>query len=197
MKCCIGNCEKAARARGLCTLHYGRMMAGRDLSGPTRIVVRSGSDIDRLKSKVSISQTGCWEWTASLTEAGYGQMRFRGTRELSHRVAWILFRGEIPTDSNVYGTKHVLHTCDNPKCVNPEHLYLGDQQDNALDSVSRKRWGKRGCKGESHGRAKLNDEDVRLIRSSAHSDAALSSSFSVSIGTIRHIRKGRTWKHIL
>lgn len=198
MKCCIENCANSARARGLCTLHYGRMMSGRDLAGPARIVVRSGSDTDRLRSKTAVNPvTGCWEWTASLTAAGYGQMRFRGTRELAHRVAWMLFRGEIPTDGNVYGTRHVLHTCDNPKCVNPDHLFLGDQSDNATDSVRKGRWGRRGCRGESHGRAVLDDEMVRAIRSDSRTARDIAAKFGVSIGTIRHIKAGRTWKHLL
>lgn len=197
MKCCVENCPNPIRARGLCVVHYHRMISGRSLEGPIRKVVRSGSDEDRLKSKTALNPiTQCWEWTASLTAAGYGQMRFRGTRELSHRVSWVLFRGEIPKDSNVYATKHVLHTCDNPKCVNPDHLYLGDQQRNALDSVERGRWGQRGCKGEAHGKAVLTEEQVRTIRQSKLKAAELAALYGVSISSIRHIIHRRSWKHV-
>ena len=198
MKCCIEGCSNTARARSLCRLHYGRMMSGRDMGVPVRVVVRSGSDEDRLRSKVAVHPSSqCWEWTASLTPMGYGQMRFRGTRELAHRVSWMLFRGAIPKDDNVYRTKYVLHTCDNPRCVNPDHLYLGDQQNNASDAVSRGRWGKRGCKGEQHGRAILTDNDVRSIRASCLKASDIALKFKVSIGTIRHIKAGRTWTHVI
>jgi hypothetical protein len=153
--------------------------------------------IERLKQKVEIDpRTACWNWTASLRPTGYGQMRFLGTTELAHRVSWVLFRGPIPKAENRYGTMNVLHHCDNPKCVNPEHLFIGDQADNANDAVSKKRWGKRGCKGESHGKSVLTEKDVKAIRDSTLSTTQLAREYGVSKSNIQHVLKRRCWRHI-
>lgn len=195
--CSIKGCEKPVRVRGLCSAHYTRLLDGKDMSAPMRKVIRGMSDIDRLKAHtVANEQTGCWEWTASLTEHGYGQMRFRGTRWLSHRVAWVLFKGEIPEDGNAYKTMGVLHRCDNPKCVNPEHLFLGDQGDNCTDSVSKSRWGKRGCPGETHGRAIVTEDMVREIRRSEETLSVLAERYGLSRSAVSHIRKRRSWTHV-
>lgn len=168
------------------------------MADPIRKVVRTGSDQDRLKSKVLIHpQTQCWEWQASLTPMGYGQVRFQGARKLAHRVAWTLFRGEIPENDTAYGTMNVLHRCDNPRCINPDHLFLGDQKLNALDSVSKQRWGRRGCKGETHGRAVVTENIVRQMRASKESVHLLAERFGLSLGAVRHILKRRSWKHVL
>jgi HNH endonuclease len=156
----------------------------------------SQDEIKRLKSHVQISSAGCWEWTASRTPLGYGQVYFRGRRRLAHRASWVVHRGEIPIDSTKYGTANVLHRCDNPCCINPDHLFLGNQADNANDAISKGRWGKRGCKGEKHGRARLTEGDVMLIRASEKSTRELAVEFAVSQSTIAHIVKGRTWGHL-
>jgi hypothetical protein len=69
----------------------------------------------------------CWLWTASKTHQGYGYFRFDGTMRKAHRMSWLLANGEIPDEM------FVCHTCDNPSCVNPEHLWLGNNQDNMDD----------------------------------------------------------------
>ena len=154
--------------------------------------------IARLKEKVEIDpRTACWNWTASLRPTGYGQMRYLGTTELAHRVSWMLFRGPIPKAANRYGTMNVLHHCDNPKCVNPEHLFIGDQSDNAKDAVSKKRWGRRGCVGESHGKARLTEKDVLEIRKSFLSLKQLVLRYRVSKSAIQHVLKRRSWAHII
>lgn len=196
-KCCITGCERFARALGMCGPHYRRARDGRSLTTPIREVIRHLSDADRLRAKTKLEPIkGCWEWQASRTPLGYGQMRFRGTRELAHRASWIIFRGEIPSDGSHYGTLGVLHDCDNPCCVNPEHLFLGTQQSNAEDSVSKGRWGKRGCKGESHGRAIVTEEMVRAIRISPATARECAQEYGLSIGAVRHIRARRTWAHV-
>mgnify|MGYP001611995870 CR=1 FL=1 len=81
----------------------------------------------------------CWEWTGSKVPNGYGHMNCKrpdGTRhhEYAHRLAWTIWRGVIPQ------TIHVLHTCDNPGCVNPDHLFLGSPHDNTRDAVNKGRF---------------------------------------------------------
>ncbi len=147
----------------------------------------------RFKGKYRVDlASGCWLWTATKTKGGYGCASIEGGRKgiwtTAHRVSWVLFRGLIPKGL------YVLHKCDNPSCVNPEHLFLGTQKDNMLDMVGKGRdkhnpaTGKRNgaythpekvlrgdnhwthihpelvLRGENHPRAKLTWKDVTKIR---------------------------------
>ena len=85
-----------------------------------------------LLSFVNVS-SGCWLWFGIVNKKGYGKFRLSGKFVGAHRAAYELFKGEIPSG------KWVLHTCDVPNCVNPEHLYTGTQSDNERDKVSRGR----------------------------------------------------------
>jgi hypothetical protein len=193
-KCCIESCVLPVKAKGLCQAHYVRSLRGLDLSKP---LTRTGTDKQRLKAKMRINpMTGCWEWMASVNTNGYGQFRINGTTEQAHRASWMIFRGPIPADGSAYGTVNVLHRCDNSLCVNPEHLFLGNQSENAKDAVKKGRWGQRGVPGQFHGRAVLTDNAVRQIRASLDSVETLAQKHKVSGSTICHVRKRRTWKHI-
>jgi len=106
----------------------------------------------------------------------------------THRRAYELARGPIPEGLCV------LHTCDNPPCVNPEHLFLGTLDDNTADKVKKGR--QSSMKGLENGRAKLTESDVRLIRSSHDSGVALSARFGVSARVISSVRLRQSWRHI-
>jgi hypothetical protein len=80
----------------------------------------------------------CWIWIGSVTNRGYGKFRTGNISVGAHRVAWTLQNGDIPKE------KLVCHKCDNPLCVNPEHLFVGDQGDNLLDMIKKGRGGNRG-----------------------------------------------------
>lgn len=144
--------------------------------------------LDRFLSKIAFSAGGCWEWLGSLTDRGYGRFHLGGKTLRAHRVSWELFRGSIPDDL------YVLHKCDNPRCVNTSHLFLGTHQDNMDDRSEKGRVPERH--GIKSGTAKLTDEDVLKIRESSETGVELSRLFGVSTSSISLIRSEKTWAHI-
>lgn len=141
----------------------------------------------RFWAKVRIGGPGeCWTWTAAVAGRGYREGRgygviwFKDTRLKAHRVSWEFANGEIGEGLCV------LHHCDNPPCVNPAHLYLGTQRDNARDREIRQRH--KAARGEGN-HSKLTDEEVRQIR------AALSDGL-VSQSLISRIQRGIKWAHV-
>ena len=109
--------------------------------------------MERLMEKVQVTD-GCWLWQASLDQHGYGEIKVDGRSMHAHRVMYAAHFGDV-----LPGV-HICHTCDNPRCVNPGHLFPGTDYDNHLD---RGRKG-RTAKGIHNGRAKLSEADVRAIR---------------------------------
>lgn len=104
--------------------------------------------LDRFNSGfVANPVTDCWEWTKSLTHNRYGRISYKNRNIRAHRLSWVIFRGNIP--DNLY----VLHTCDNPPCVNPYHLFLGTSKDNAID---------RDGKGRNSGRIPTFYEKIMI-----------------------------------
>lgn len=129
----------------------------------------------------------CWPWTGAKTEHGYGRINIGGRVVKAHRVAYRELVGEIPDNSDV------CHTCDNPPCCNPQHLFLGDARLNAQDMVSKGRHKHCVFHGESHPAAKLRTAQVEEIRGSAEPSRALSQRYGVSMTTIQNIRNGTSW----
>ena len=89
--------------------------------------------VDKTRPPVRDDLTPCWWWTGHCTGKGYGEFKWKGKNWGTHRASWTLHNGEIPEGM------HVLHHCDNRKCVNPEHLYLGTNQQNVDDREIRGR----------------------------------------------------------
>lgn len=112
------------------------------------------SKVDKEKSDIFYNDTRCWEWIAGKDHDGYGRFNIKPNKYGAHRISWLLYYGEIP--ENMF----VLHHCDNPACVNPLHLFLGNQQDNEDDKVRKNRQ----SHGEQHGRHKLTEKQVSEIR---------------------------------
>jgi HNH endonuclease len=137
--------------------------------------------------------TGCWVWTACTTQLGYGQIALGGQgggHWLAHRASWLLHRGNP-------GKLGVLHECDNPSCVNPDHLFLGTQADNLADAARKGRTDRtRKPKGETNGNAKLTALKVLRIRASKEPAPVAARKFGVQPGTVHSIRQHRSWRHI-
>ena len=136
--------------------------------------------------------SGCWLWIRSTFRNGYGQVTREGNNWRAHRLAWTLWRGQIPDGLCV------LHKCDTPSCINPEHLFLGTHQDNNDDMRAKGR--ARPPLGAGHGSAKLSDSDIRDIRrrySAGTSNTVLAAEYGVCYQHIWKIAKGDAWGHLL
>ena len=140
---------------------------------------------------------GCWEWTASLYPDGYGSIydNVIKTNDRAHRVSWVIHNGNIPQHDSYHGMC-VCHSCDNRKCVNPDHLFLATNKQNQHDMYAKGREVK--ARGESISHSKLNELKVRIIRIyyPTLSQKSLASIFKVSKTTIHCLVNRKTWAHI-
>lgn len=140
----------------------------------------------RFEEKYVVSPNSCWEWSASVNKrAGYGQFRLGSRMVYAHRVSWELHRG--PVADGLY----VLHRCDNRRCVNPGHLFLGTNDDNMADMVAKGRQ----ARGQRHGSAKLTPDQVAEIRSLAGTmlHREIAALFGISKQQVGHILRGEQW----
>lgn len=122
----------------------------------------------------------CWEWTSALNN-GYGVFSIKNVRQYAHRYSMILDGCDIPSGM------HVLHTCDNRKCVNPDHLFLGSNSDNIEDRTIKGRGGRKLCK-----------EDIPRIRDMLRmgvAQTAIAEWFWVTHRVIGRIKNGEIWAH--
>ncbi len=149
----------------------------------------------------------CWAWTAPLNPDGYGMYSYERRSIGAHRVSYYLRHGR-PTDK----TMQVLHKCDNPACVNPDHLFLGTQKDNIQDCIKKGRhtvpfldpkWSKKRMectpRGIHNGMAKMNPESVkelRQLRSQGWSYRSLMDKYGITMRAVACIVKRITWRHV-
>lgn len=144
----------------------------------------------RFLSNIHIRQDGCWEWFACLGDSGYGAFNDHGKGHKAHRYIYELVYGLIPAG------KQVLHKCDRPWCVCPDHLFLGTHKENMDDMTckGRRRSGKNVRAAD--GGYKLTPAAVAEIQASNEPHQVLARKFNVNRYTITNVRKGITWKEV-
>lgn len=125
--CSVDGCCEKPYGRNLCRKHYVRFMRGKNPHTKSQI---EKTHEQRILDKVEmVTESGCWIWTACLSDTGYGSINGKS----AHRESYRVFNGEIP-----YGMQ-VMHICDVRQCVNPNHLKLGTAKENMQDAVKKNR----------------------------------------------------------
>ena len=146
------------------------------------------SVLNRWTAKVEKSN-GCWIWRGAIGSHGYGHMLIEKTpvhkADVAHRISWQLHRGDIPNGLQV------LHKCDNRRCVNPDHLFLGTQKENIADCIAKNRF--------KYLRAKLTISQVLEIKRAiavGETCESISKKYGVIGKSIRNIKNGKTWRAV-
>lgn len=192
--CSVDGCYAKHFGMGFCNKHYRRWRAHGDPLVDAR--AQRTPIADRFWPKVEKSD-GCWIWTGCRCNRGYGQIGTGGktAHTTAHRVSYELNKGPIPDGM------HVLHSCDNPPCVRPDHLFLGTHTDNMRDmwAKQRGRCDGAGKVGSKNPRSVLTEEVVAEIRRMATSGAkhkAIAEIFGVTRQAISYVVRRETWKHV-
>jgi len=182
--CSVPECDREAKAKGFCTQHY-------------KVFWRTGSPITKrpcYHEPIEIkfwryveikTYNGCWEWLARKDKDGYGSIRDGVKNKRAHRVSYELNIGTIPEN------KMIRHLCNNPSCVNPNHLIPGTQIDNMKD---RRDSGNEPI-GEKHQNHKFSDDVVRAIKKSKLTYKRISLIFNISESQVGNIKRGDQRKY--
>jgi len=187
--CSVAHCNTRCHGWGFCEKHY---RAFRLYGDPLKLKQKQhhGLTLEERFNIYTKKGPDCWEWKGYRDPHGYGRLDMPDKPMLAHRVAYLIRYGSIPDGM------FVLHKCDTPRCVNPEHLFLGTQADNVADMHAKGRARKRALRGPEHGMAKLDERKVRAIRKSRLFGWVIAEKLGISVATVSDIRTRKTWKHI-
>lgn len=182
VKCKTEGCDREATRRGLCHKHH-QWLWNNGLLDPTPTITMSEL-LD--KNSEPIPECGCILWTAAVNNNGYGVLGKKRGLNYAHRISYEIHVGTIPDGM------HILHKCDTPRCINPNHMSLGTHQDNMADMVKKSRH----VHGERAWKSKVTSEQVLAIRSSTKTRKELAEQYGMTEGGIGCILRRENWKHI-
>lgn len=164
---------------------------GRSKKGTT-LEDRFWLKINKTSSSIYYNGTRCWVCTSYKHTQGYGLFKVKGEHGYihkgAHRISYEIKYGSIPESIKV------CHHCDNPPCVNPEHLFLGTQKDNMMDAAKKERLGK--AKGSKNGYSKLTEAQVIVILGDTRFHKQIAKDYNVTRSVISGIKRGYSWKHV-
>lgn len=187
--CKAPGCSRKVYAKELCTKHYQRLKKtgsylDEDLKNDSQLSVK-----ERLEKNGIVKENGCIEWAKQKDTDGYGRISINNYPHMVHRVSYELYIGPIPPGVLV------CHSCDNPSCFNPEHLFLGSCAENLKDMVLKGR----KPRGEKVHNSKLTENQVKEIKRRLNEGEKVSSivkDYPVHGRAIRLIQAGINWKHV-
>jgi len=181
------NCGQTFMARP-CEYRNGRRFCSLSCFGTHR----RADPVARFWENVAKSPD-CWLWMGAVRSGGYGTLTIGARDVAAHRFSWDIHFGPIPPGAMI------CHHCDNPRCIRPDHLFMGDAASNIADMFQKGRQGPRWI-GERHGRAKLNEANVVEIRRLRSEDSVafrkIADIFGISIGHARKIAHRQEWSHV-
>lgn len=151
-------------------------------TGPTNESAQS--KIERMS--MPEPNSGCWLWLGASSPIGHGSVAVFGKVKRAHRVSWEVYRGPIPQGMCV------CHKCDNPYCVNPDHLFLGTQTDNLRDMKQKRRH----AFGSKNGMARLTPEKIIAIRADKRKPRFIAADYGISANHVWQIKSRARWGHI-
>jgi hypothetical protein len=188
--CSVEGCSQKVRCKGLCPLHYDRWIKRGSTDNPRKSLKQ------RFLEKIrEDSETGCWEWQGSKNNHGYGVMGVGRSNRAAHRVGYELYRRPLEKG------ELALHRCDNPGCVNPRHIFTGDQKANVRDMNAKGRgnYTKEKVRGSRSPNSKLTEADVAELKRRlllGEPKTKLARDFNISRAVIWNIQTGKAWTHV-
>lgn len=191
--CSVDECGRPHKANGYCAAHNARVRRTGSPGAAAIADVTPRTQEERFWEKVDVrGPDECWPWTAATDKYGYGVLRPAGKRTdpsvKAHRYSAELAGMDI-------AGRAVLHSCDNPPCVNPAHLRPGTQAENMRDKVGRNR----AQRGERVWNARLTEPDVRGIRSrreAGEASSAIAEDFGITASQVNRIARRDNWRHV-
>lgn len=196
--CIVNNCDRKRAKNGYCYAHNKRFEEHGNPFYGKKIKYHAKTLIDAFESRyIKGDINKCWEWKGWKNKAGYGYFSFDGLKHAAHRHAYILKNG-LTADGLM-----ICHKCDNPSCVNPDHLFAGTNGDNVRDAYSKNRRKpvpvESMPRGNSCHLSKLTERDVIKIKQliqDGKGNTEIAKIYNVVHQTISCIRNNKTWKHI-
>lgn len=185
--CSVEGCEKPVNGRGLCASHYHHAK----VQGELPDIVKLTPEEKFLSMHEVCPETGCWNWVKGTDTCGYGIFYPYGAaapKIRAHRYSYMIHKGPIPEGL------YVCHTCDNPGCVNPDHLWLGTHTENMRDKERKGRGHDRS--GSSNVKAKITEEIALEIYNAEGTNKEIGARFGLDHQLVYRIRTKRMWKHI-